>query len=133
MRSAKPKPSEPSLRDKLSESFLRAFESDFAANGVDVIQQLRQKSPEKYSEIAAKLIAAVEQPPGPNDYSDCQSMDDIGRKLLRSVGAQEDAITQKMITAAVKANDVFIARLEAIRDGTTQDLYEALAGNPFRG
>jgi hypothetical protein len=44
MKALKPKASEPNLRDKLSESFLRAFESDFEIHGVNVIEQLRQKS-----------------------------------------------------------------------------------------
>jgi hypothetical protein len=41
-------------------------------------------------------------------------MQDIGRKLLQSVGfaAPDDA----SIVAAIEANDAFVARLEAIRD-----------------
>jgi hypothetical protein len=49
------KPEEPSLRAKLSTAFLEAFERDFAANGVAVIEALRNKSPDKYAEIAARL------------------------------------------------------------------------------
>jgi len=42
-------------------------------------------------------------------------MQDIGRKLLQSVGfASPDDVS---IQAAIEANDAFIARLEAIRDG----------------
>ena len=41
-------------------------------------------------------------------------MQDIGRKLLQSVGlASPDAVS---VAAAIEANDAFIARLEAIRD-----------------
>ena len=41
-------------------------------------------------------------------------MQDIGRKLLQSVGFREpDDIS---IQAAIEANDAFIERLEAIRD-----------------
>ena len=41
-------------------------------------------------------------------------MQDLGRMLLQSVGyaAPDDAAIQQ----AIKANDVFVARLEAIRD-----------------
>src|SRR5262249_5946498 len=48
------------------------------------------------------------------DFSTAQSMHDIGRKLLQSVGfsSPDDASIQ----AAIEANDTFIARLEAIRD-----------------
>jgi hypothetical protein len=42
-------------------------------------------------------------------------MQDIGRKLLQSCGLREpDDVS---IQAAIEANDAFIARLEAIRDG----------------
>jgi hypothetical protein len=52
-----------------------------------------------------------------NDKSDltiANSMQDIGRKLLQSIGfsAPDDASIQ----AAIEANDAFVGRLEAIRD-----------------
>ena len=48
------------------------------------------------------------------DFSTAQSMKDIGRKLLQSVGfCEPDDIS---IQAAIEANDAFIERLEAIRD-----------------
>jgi hypothetical protein len=109
-----PKSSEPSLRDRLSANFLAAFEADFAANGVAAIEQLRQKSPEKYSEIAARLIAASE--PQPDGFENARTMQEIGLNLLKSVGLPEDAATEAQIEQAIAANDAFIARLEAIRD-----------------
>jgi hypothetical protein len=54
--------------------------------------------------------------PSANDFSSCKRMEDIGRKLLKSVGCDEDQITDAMITRAIEVNDNFIARLEAIRD-----------------
>src|SRR5262245_32179239 len=49
----------------------------------------------------------------PTDFASAKSMQDIGRKLLQSVGfaSPDDASIQ----AAIEANDAFIARLEAIR------------------
>jgi hypothetical protein len=48
------------------------------------------------------------------DFAQAKSMQDIGRKLLQSVGFEEpDDVS---IQAAIEANDAFIARLEAIRD-----------------
>jgi hypothetical protein len=44
MKAKKLKPNEPSLRDKLSEAFIKAFESDFDAHGVEVITQLPSKA-----------------------------------------------------------------------------------------
>jgi hypothetical protein len=68
----KAKTAEPSLRDKLSAAFLEAFEADFAENGIAAIQQLRAKSPEKYREISARLIAATE--PQQNGFDNSQSL-----------------------------------------------------------
>src|SRR5262249_21225821 len=51
---------------------------------------------------------------GQIDFSQASSMQDIGRKLLQSVGfASPDDVS---IQAAIEANDAFIARLEAIRN-----------------
>ena len=112
--SKKQKPSEPSLRDKLSENFMRAFEADFAENGVEAIKALREKSPEKYSEIAARLIAAIESKP--DGFSQCKTMEEIGRKLLQSVGGDDVEFIDEMIAEAVEANNKFVARLEEIRN-----------------
>jgi hypothetical protein len=108
----KSRKSKGSLRDKLSADYLKIFQEDFAAHGAKVIAELRQRSPEKYSEIASRLIAATE-PDSPMDFSKCHTIQDIGRKLLQSVGCNEP--TDDQIAEAVEANDVFIARLEAIR------------------
>jgi hypothetical protein len=48
------------------------------------------------------------------DFSTANSMQDIGRKLLQSVGfASPDDVSVK---AAIEANDAFVAQLEEIRD-----------------
>src|SRR5262249_27052007 len=48
------------------------------------------------------------------DFNQANSMTEIGKKLLQSIGFQEpDDVS---IAAAVEANDVFVSRLEAIRD-----------------
>jgi hypothetical protein len=48
------------------------------------------------------------------DFKQARTMQDLGRMLLQSVGyaAPDDAA----IAAAIEANDVFVGRLEAIRD-----------------
>ena len=114
MKARKSKTAEPSLRDKLSENFLRAFEADFSVNGADVIVRLREKFPERYAELAAKLIAATEPPAGRDVWSECKSTEDIGRELLRQVGAEEFAITPEMIEQALEANEKLIETLTAI-------------------
>ena len=110
MKPRKPKSSEPSLRDKLSAKFLKDFEADFAANGADVIKQLRERHPDRYAELAAKLIAQAEPPSGVFDRA--QSMHDIGIGLLAQVGCI--APSERQIQEAIRANDEFVARLESI-------------------
>jgi hypothetical protein len=110
MKPRKLKATKPSLRDLLSQNFLKAFERDFAA----AIKALREKSPEKYAEIAARLIAATE--PKPEGFKAARNREEIAVALLKSVGIEEDKITPDMVEAAVAANGVFVARLEAIRD-----------------
>jgi hypothetical protein len=110
----KTKPIEPTLRAKLSQAFLEAFQSDFEVNGIAAIEQLRQKSPEKYSEIAARLIATTE--PKQDGWNECQSMQEMALKLLKSVGLDEYEATQDQIEQAIEANNEFLAQLQAIRD-----------------
>jgi len=119
MTTRKPKKTngEPTVRDKLGVAFLQAFEADFATHGVSVIEKLREKSPEKYVEIGAKLIAAVEQPASSGDYSRCKSIEEIGRLLLQQVDVPDDAITDDMVAAAIEANQDFIVRLKQIGQG----------------
>ena len=63
----------------------------------------------------ARLLNIMpDEAPKPIDFAQANSMQDIGRKLLQSVGfASPDDVS---IEAAIAANDSFIARLEAIRD-----------------
>jgi hypothetical protein len=134
--SNKAKP-EASLVDQLSEP-LRDFVADFKLHGKSVLEQVRQESPSKYLEMASKLAALVAAlRPEPGGFAQANSMQDIGRKLLQSVGADDVTLTDDMI-APVACNDAFIAKLEAIRDAAAQDgttetngptLYEA-ATNP---
>jgi tripartite-type tricarboxylate transporter receptor subunit TctC len=71
----------------------------------------------------AKVLGIVDKPQdNPQDWNSAQSMQDIGRKLLQSVGyaAPSDAD----IALAIEANDQFIAELERIRaeaEGTIID------------
>ena len=114
MKPRKPKTSEPSLRDKLSAAFLEAFQADFETNGVAAIEQLRLKSPEKYTEIAARLIAAREPQQEPKGIAGANSTEEIGMRLLQSIGIVEP--TTEQIEAAIEANNRFIEQLEGIRD-----------------
>src|SRR5262245_50747680 len=109
----KQKTNEPSARDKLSASFLKAFQNDFETYGVEAIEKLREESPAKYAEIASRLIAASE--PKPDGFEQCKSMQEIGIKLLKSVGCDEFDIDESMVADALAANDAFIEKLQAIK------------------
>ena len=111
----KAKSPEPSLRDMLSARFLEAIHADFEEHGVDVIQKLRDKDPKAYCEISARLIAATE-PPG-DGFDSAQSMQELGVRLLESVGCPRDAITEDMAEAAVAAQDDFTTALAKIGQG----------------
>jgi hypothetical protein len=63
----------------------------------------------------AKVFHPVDAPdPNHIDFNSAQSMQDIGRKLLQSVGFKEpDDVS---IQQAIEANDTFIDRLKAISE-----------------
>ena len=63
----------------------------------------------------ARLLNIMpDEAPKPIDFAQAKSMQDIGRKLLQSVGfASPDDLS---IQAAIEANDAFVAQLEEIRD-----------------
>ena len=93
----------------LRERALRALNADFELHGEDAIKQLRETRPDRYVELAARPAEVIT-----SGYADCNSMQEIGLKLLQSVkfnNPDEDSIAE-----AIKANDDFIAKLEAIRD-----------------
>ena len=90
---------------------------DFKTHGKTVLEQVRQNNPAKYLEMASKLAALVAAlRPEPDSFAKANSMQDIGRKLLQSVGADEATITDEQIEQAIAANDALVAQLEAIRD-----------------
>jgi phage terminase small subunit len=63
----------------------------------------------------AKVLGIIDKPQAdPQDWTAAQSMQDIGRKLLQSIGFTEP--DDLSVAAAIEANDAFIARLEVIRD-----------------
>jgi hypothetical protein len=114
MKPRKPKP-EVSLLDQLSAP-LRSFVTDFKAHGATTLEDLRQRNPEKYIEQSIKLIGLIATlKPEPSGFHSTRSMQDIGRELLKSVGCSEDAMSDGAVEEVIAANDIFIAKLEAIR------------------
>jgi hypothetical protein len=114
MKPRRPKP-EASLIDQLSAP-LRSFVTDFKAHGANTLELVRERNPEKYVELSTKLIALIATLKSePSGFHNTKSMADIGRELLKSVGCDEDWMTDGVIEEVIKENDIFIAKLEAIR------------------
>ena len=111
MKPRKPKPTAPNLREKLSANLLRALEEDFAANGVAALEKMRLASPERYCELAAKLIAQSE-PPDPNDVNNAKSSEDLMRYALAKMGIANPS--EQQLEMAVAANTRFMSELEMI-------------------
>lgn len=114
MKPRKPKP-EASLIDQLSAP-LRSFVTDFKTHGANTLELVRERNPEKYVELSTKLIALIATlKPEPSGFHTTRSMADIGRELLKSVGCNEEAMSDGVVEEVIEANDIFIAKLEAIR------------------
>lgn len=95
---------------------MRDFVQDFKAHGKSALETVRQRSPEKYLELSTKLLPLVAAlNPGASDFSDCDSMQEIGIKLLKSVGCAEIDMDEAMIAEAIAANDAFIDGLQRIK------------------
>ncbi len=103
-------------RQKLTGDFVTALQADWQQHGQEIIEALRTQSPVKYAEIVSRL-AVPEAAPAPDDFSQCQTQLDIGKKLLAQVGVAEDAMTDSMIEQAAEANEAFVDRLEMIAGG----------------
>src|SRR5262245_43286220 len=114
MTRRKPEKNDVSARDQLALKFLAALETDFALHGAGVIAKMRESHPERYAELAGKLILSAEPPKNTADINNAQSSEDIARSLLDSVDADPDKITPDMIAATIKANDAFVNTLESI-------------------
>ena len=105
------------LRQKLTADFVAALQTDWDEHKKEIIEALRTRAPTKYAEIISRL--AISDPlPAADDFSQCKTMQDIGRGLLKQIGLSEEAITDSMIEQAIAANDALIERLERIAEGS---------------
>jgi len=105
----------PSTRNRLSGAFIEALAEQWREHGDEILDGLRKENPSKLAEIIAKLVAISEPPLDDTfDFKNATSMQDIGKKLLMSVGFEEP--DEASIQRAIEANDRFVGQLEAIRD-----------------
>ena len=93
------------------------MQADWQLHGQDIIEALRTQNPVKYAEIISRLAVPEATSARPDDFSQCQTQLDIGKKLLVQVGVPEDAMTDSMIEQAAEANEAFVDRLEMIAGG----------------
>ena len=91
--------------------------NDFKTHGKTVLEQVRERNPEKYLELSTKLAGLVAMiKPQPSDMSKARTHEEIAIATLKAIGMEEEDITPNMIVEAIQANNNFLARLEAIRD-----------------
>jgi len=111
----KPKPNEPSAKDKLSADFTERLEKKWREQGDDVLEAAFKESPTKIAEMIARLVSTTE--PLGNDFEACRTKRDIGIALLKSIGMNDNEfeMTEEAISEALERNDEFIAKLQAIR------------------
>src|SRR6266487_976554 len=106
---------------------LQAQAAEHAAESADkCVQELNQRRKDAHSDKAygaavaavmgkAKILnLVVDQHALVQDFSTANSMNELGKRLLQSVGFASPDDTS--IQAAIEANDAFVGRLEAIRD-----------------
>jgi len=110
---------------------LQAIAAEQAVESADkCVQELNQLRRDAHADKAyaaavsavmgkAKILNLRDQPPNTSvDFSSAKSMQDVGRKLLQSVGFKEpDDVS---IQAAIALNDKFIDDLQAIHQRAQQ-------------
>ncbi len=112
MKPPKPKAAVP---QKLTTGFVADLQAAWGEHGKEILDKLRTEAPTKFAEILGRLAVAERLSPEKTiDFNEAKSMRDIGLKLLQSVGFRDP--DEDSIQAALQANDIFIAKLEAIRD-----------------
>src|SRR5215472_2498376 len=111
------------IGERIEELQAQAAEHSVADKCVQELNELRReaRADKAYGAAVSAVMGkakilnlTLDQPRNTSvDYSSANSMQDIGRRLLQSVGfaSPDDASIQ----AAVEANDAFVGRLEAIR------------------
>ena len=110
------------IGERIEELQAQAAEHSVADKCVQELNELRReaRADKAYGAAVsavmgkAKILNFTSEQPKQLDFKAARSMQDLGRKLLQSVGfaSPDDA----SVAAAIEANDAFVTRLEAIRD-----------------
>src|SRR5262245_48854947 len=113
LKSKKAQKADPSLLEELRGP-LRDVVNELKSNLAGELQKLRERGDSaRYLETAAKLLPLiVVLNPQMNDFASANSMQEIGEKLLKSIGFYDP--DEHSIEEALQANNDFIARLQHI-------------------
>ena len=109
-RQPRPKPNEPSARDKLTADFTRRLEEKWRQCGDDVLDAAAKESPTKFAEMVARVTSSAE--PRVDGIESANSHEEIGRRMLQSIGFQDP--DDASIQAAIEVRDKWLAELQAI-------------------
>jgi hypothetical protein len=110
MKPKKPKPNQPSARDKLAAKFDADLLADYELHGPEAIAAAREKSPEKYLETVNRRSTEAKADSAIKDVRT------IVIDLLKDAGMTEDMMSENDITDATKARETLINVLLAIKD-----------------
>ena len=103
-------------RHHLSNDFVRALADDWRQHGIKAIEQVREKTPEKYCELVSKVVPkemliASDRTAETNEP---MTSHDIADRLLADMGLSEPNDSHR--ERALQAYDILIATLQEIAD-----------------
>jgi hypothetical protein len=104
-------------RHHLSNDFVRALADDWKQHGIKAIEQVREKTPERYCELISKIVPRemliASDHPGA-EANEPKTSKDIADRLLADIGLSHPCDRDR--ERALQAYDTLIATLEHIRD-----------------
>src|SRR5262245_7707594 len=104
-------------RHDLSNDFVRMLSEDWQQNGKASLERVREKTPDRYCELIAKVVPKemlIASDHLPADANGPITSKDIANRLLADVGLSHPSDQDR--NRALRAYDTLIASLESIRD-----------------
>ena len=103
------------VRAELNADFVTRLKAKWQQCGDKVLNELAEKSPEKFALIVSNVLPKDSLIPGVGDDSTPRTSVDIANKLLVDTGCILSEIDDEMRTRALAAFDIFQAELERIK------------------
>jgi hypothetical protein len=104
-------------RHELSNDFVRMLSEDWQQNGKASLEKVRDKTPDRYCELIAKVVPKemlIASDGSAADANGPKTSKDIANRLLADIGLSHP--TNQDRERALHAYDTLIASLESIRD-----------------